>query len=259
MDKEKKQGTRRMATTSLLLLLIALAAVTATTVAWFSISSHTLVHSLSMDVTTGYALRFDTVPHGEFTEYYETLSVKEIFEQISERYGYDPYSARLVPVTTDDGRVFTLRNGTVKGPEEGAYLDFTLHFMSTKDMDVHLSSSHSFRGNDGTLISSELAKLPEALRISFTCGDKTVIFDPGATEIEHTSKNILIFGLPQAEDMIYNDTNSLFGMKAEVDTPVDVRIWIEGTDEACSDDIRGGDYSIRLRFVGTDENSVPIE
>ncbi|MBO4331354.1 MAG: hypothetical protein J5827_04685 [Oscillospiraceae bacterium] len=259
MDKEKKQGTRRMATTSLLLLLIALAAVTATTVAWFSISSRTLVHSMSMDVTAGAALRFDTTAHGEFTEYVETLSVDGIFAKISEQYGFDPYSAKLVPVTTDDGRVFTLRNGTVKEPETGAYLSFTLHFMSTRDMEVHLSSSHSFRGNDGTLISSELAKLPQALRISFTCGDKTVIFDPGATEIDHTSKNILIFGLPQAEDMIYNDTNSLFDIKAETDTPVDIRIWIEGTDEACSDDIRGGDYSIRLRFVGTDENHIAIE
>ena len=259
MEKEKKQGTRRMATTSLLLLLIALAAVTATTVAWFSISSHTLVHSLSMDVTTGVALRFDTAPHGEFIEYVETLSVTEIFEKIKEQYGYDPYSAKLVPVTTDDGRVFTLRNGTVKEPETGAYLAFTLHFMSTRNMVVHLSSAHSFRGNDGTLISSELARLPEALRISFTCGEKTVIFDPGATEIYHTDKNILIFGLPQAEDMIYNDTNGLFFIEADVDTPVDVRIWIEGTDEACSDDIKGGDYSIRLRFVGTDENNLAIE
>ncbi|MBP5165959.1 MAG: hypothetical protein ILP09_01710 [Oscillospiraceae bacterium] len=259
MDKEKKQGTRRMAATSLLLLLIALAAVTATTVAWFSISSHTLVHSLSMDVTTGAALRFDTVPHGEFIEYVETLSVKEIFEKIQEQYGYDPYSAKLVPVTTDDGRVFTLRDGTVRQPETGAYLDFTLHFMSTREMDVHLSSAHGHRGNDGTLVTSELAKLPQALRISFTCGEKTVIFDPGATEIDYTSKNILIFGLPQAEDMIYNDTNSLFHIKPDINTPVDVRIWIEGTDEACSDDIRGGDYSIRLRFVGTNENSIPIE
>lgn len=32
-----------------------------------------------------------------------------------------------------------------------------------------------------------------------------------------------------------------------------VHIWLEGTDEACTDQLRGADYSIQMRFVGTDE------
>ena len=29
---------------------------------------------------------------------------------------------------------------------------------------------------------------------------------------------------------------------------------MEGTDDACTDLLKGGDYSIQLRFVGTDED-----
>ena len=38
-----------------------------------------------------------------------------------------------------------------------------------------------------------------------------------------------------------------------------LRVWLEGTDEACTDELRDMDYSIRLRFVGTDENGNLLE
>ena len=44
-----------------------------------------------------------------------------------------------------------------------------------------------------------------------------------------------------------------------MDKPVVIRIWLEGTDEACTDDLRDADYSIRLRFAGTDEDGNLLE
>jgi hypothetical protein len=59
--------------------------------------------------------------------------------------------------------------------------------------------------------------------------------------------------------MVLSSDNSLFSLKKEVDKPVVVRVWLEGTDEACTDALRGADYSIRLRFLGTDEDNNVLE
>lgn len=247
-----------MATISLLLFLIALVSVTAATLAWFSITDNTRVYSMDMEVTTGASLRFDLDKHGEFVEYKETLTCNEIFERIRQEHGYDPWTTALRPVTTSDGRRFTLRSGAEQTPSTGAFLKFTLHFIATEDMVVHLSSANSKDHPDGTDISSSLAKLPSAMRISFTRDDKTMIYDPDATNSYTIGENILVFGLPQADLMLYNNENGLFDIKADTDTELDVCIWMEGTDEACTDDVKNGDFSIRLRFVGTDEDNNPI-
>ena len=53
--------------------------------------------------------------------------------------------------------------------------------------------------------------------------------------------------------MSYNEENALFSLEEGVDKTVVMRVWLEGTDEACTDAIRRADYAIRLRFIGTDE------
>ena len=49
--------------TSVLLVLLALVAVTAATVAWFSIADNTKVKSMSLDIVSGTDLRMDLDPH----------------------------------------------------------------------------------------------------------------------------------------------------------------------------------------------------
>lgn len=258
MKKEQTNTSRRLAVSSVLLLLIALASISAVTLAWFSITDHTRVYSMDMDVTTGAALRFDLDEHGDFFEYSATLSSEQIFERIQQEYGYDPWNTRLRPVTTSDGRRFTLRNGTEQSPETGSFLKFTLHFMSTEDMFVHLTSENSKGNSDGTYITSYIENLPSSMRVSFSIGENTVIYDPDTTNSYEIGENILVFGLPQAGQMLYNNDNGLFHLLPDTDTKVDVCIWMEGTDEACTDEVKNGDFSIRFRFVGTDENNKPI-
>ena len=68
-----------------------------------------------------------------------------------------------------------------------------------------------------------------------------------ASSTEGTAKT---FGLPEASAMQINEDNAMFSLKEGVDKAVTVHIWMEGTDEACTDELRGSDYSIRLRFTG---------
>ncbi|MDD6188792.1 MAG: hypothetical protein PUB32_04335 [Clostridiales bacterium] len=253
-QKEKKQnhGGQKLYL-SLLLALIAFVSVVAASVAWFTIADHTRLHSIGMNVTSGPAIRFELDAHNDISEYKRTLTFQEIADRILEERGYDMRTQPLEPVTTRDCVEFTLRNGAVVSADSGSYLEFTLHFIATQDVVVHLTSENSSGGNDGTLVSSKTQEtLPEAMRISFTADGETVIFDPGMGDQSQTVDGLRTFGLPDANHMVYTDINTLFTLQREVDKPVIIRIWMEGTDPACDNSLQGVDYSIRLRFEATD-------
>lgn len=230
--KTGEMESRQMVRTSLLLVLLALVSVTVATYAWFSIADRTRVRSMSMEITTGANLRFDLDEHSVFDDYVKTLSFEDIANRMRGDYGFDMREVPLEPVTTSDYQTFTFEKGKVAELSEGVYLEFWLHFMGLQDMYVHLTPEDSEPGKgDGTKISSENPNLPRAMRISFTVDHETVVYDTaGEQEPE------------------------LFFLKAEENLPVLVHIWLEGTDEACTDDLKGADYSISLRFIGTDEN-----
>ena len=221
-----------MVHTSILLVLLALVSITAATVAWFSIADRTKVRSMSMEITTGVNLRFDLDAHDTFDEYVKTLGFEQIAERIEQEKGFKMSEVPLEPVTTTDYAEFTFENGTVVSPEKGAYLEFTLNFMSTQDMDAYLTTEDSSGKTDGTKIESSNPELPDAMRISFTVDNETIVYDPGNGDVDIR----------------------LFSLKKEKNQPVIVHIWIEGTDEACTDALRGADYQISMRFVGKDEN-----
>lgn len=254
---KKKRSSKSIFSTSVLLALFALVCVTAATLAWMSIANTASIRSMDIDITAGEALRFDTLPHNSFEDYRETLSTEQIYKAVSEAYGFDPYNTPLEPVTTDSGSVFYLQNGEVRQAESGSYLKFTLHFIARCDMTVHLSSANSSRGADGTLVTSKREGLPRAMRMSFTREEQTAVYDPGAGSGYTLPGGARVFALPAAQDMRYTKDTALFRLKALTDTPVTVCIWLEGTDEECDNSIRNGDFAIRMRFVGTDENNVP--
>lgn len=247
----QKKSTRQLLTTSLLLVLIALVSVTAATAAWLTIADHTRVNTMRMNVTSGMNLRFDLDAHQEFEEYVKVLTFPDIAQRIAREQGYRPEDNPLTPVTTGDCVHFTLENGDPAKKEY--YLDFVLHFMATTDMVVHLTGA----GAQGTQVSSPTPGLPGAMRISFTA-EETSVYSPGMGGSSRPGYGGKVFGLG-AEGIRYDETNALFTLKAGVDKPVAVRIWLEGTDEGCTDRLRGAEYSIRLRFVGTDEDGNVLE
>ena len=255
--RQEEASEKRMVFTSTLLVLLALVSVTAATFAWFSIANRTRVKSMGMEITTGANMRFDLDPHATFEEYVKTLTFEQIAVRMNREKGFDMKTVPLEPVTTSNCRSFTLENGKVVESSKGAYLEFTLHFMAVEDMVVHLSSNNSPGQNDGTNVSSSNPQLPKAMRIGFTADGQTSVYDPGGG-----GGNIgkaKVFGLPAAGAMQYNESNTLFRLKKNVDKEVLVHIWLEGTDDACTDTLRGADYSIRLRFVGTDEEGNELD
>lgn len=238
MEENKKKTQKNLLKTSILLSMMALVALTAVTVAWFSIADNARVRTMSLELITGVDLRMDLNPHETIEEYVKTLTFEDISQRILEEKGFSMEEVPLEPVTTSDYERFTYENGTVVEPTSGAYLEFTLHFMGEKDMLVHLTEENSSEDEvDGTAVNSKNLELPQAMRIAFTADGKTTVYDPGEK---------------RGEDLF------LFSLKKEEDKEVQVHIWLEGTDPACTDVLRNADYEIRLRFNGTDLDGKPF-
>ena len=249
--KKKKISTKTRLYTSFLLVLLALVALTAATVAWFSIADNTKVNTMSLDIVAGTDLRMDLDPHPKFEDYVKTLSFETIATRIKRDKGFSMKEVPLEPVTTSNYKVFTYENGQTVSVKSGAYLEFTLHFIAEKDMLVHLTSANSKEGaGDGTLVTSKNPNLPKAMRIAFSADGKTWVYNPGMGDASKTSGKVKTFGLPGASQMTLTKKNSMFSLVEGQDKPILVHIWMEGTDPACTDQLRAADYAIRLRFTG---------
>lgn len=253
---KKNKVIRSRFYTSVLLVLMALVAVTAATVAWFSIADNTRVRSMSLDIVSDVDLRMDLDAHRTIGQYVKTLSFESIAARILQEKGFSMETTPMKPVTTSDCSTFTFENGSAADAASGVYLEFTLHFMAAEDMIVHLTSANSGDGQqDGTAILSKNPELPQAMRIAFTEGDTTWIYDPGMGDTASGSGKVKTFGLPSASAMKLTDTNTMFSLKKETDKAIQVHIWMEGTDPACTDSLKSADYAIRLRFTGTTEDN----
>ena len=243
---------KRYFTISIMLSLVALISVVMTTVAWFTIADFAKINNMKMEITSGRNLRFDLDAHDVYDEYVQSLSFEQIAQRINSEHGYDMKETHLKPVTTDDYMTFVFEEGTIVNKSSGAYLEFVLHFMATEDMVVHLTSENSNGATDGTLINSNNKNLPKAMRISFSTDDMNYIYDPRMGNSSIMTGNVKKIGLPSSDEMVLNDDNQMFRLEKNVDCPVVVRVWLEGTDPNCTDDLRNADYSISLRFEGTD-------
>ena len=242
MEKKKQSSRKGILGNTLLVLLIALVAMTAVTYAWFTISDNARLSMMRMDVTTGPSLRMDLVPHATFEEYKKTLTFEEIAARIEADTGVDIAAVPIEPVTTNNGVTFVFEDGSAASYRNGTYVEFTLHFMSHGDMYVHLTSTDSKDGNDGTRIWSDRnTRLAEAMRLSVAKGTDVFIYDPGTMDIAGMTDENTVFFIPDATDI-----------------PVVVRVWIEGTDPACTNELKGSDYCVQLRFEGSDENNQPL-
>lgn len=253
--REQEQGKEKQARsrlyTSVLLVLLSLVAVTAATVAWFSIADNTKVKTMGLDIIADTDLRMDLDPHETIEQYVKTLSFEQIAERMQRDKGFSMAETPLEPVTTVDETVFTFENGNVAESTSGAYLEFSLHFMAAKDMIVHLTSANSSNETeDGTAIMSWNTNLAQAMRISFSADGWTWIYDAGMGDTSGTSGQTKIFGLPRASVMKLTDDNAMFSLKEGENKEIKVHIWLEGTDPACTDELKATQYSIRLRFMG---------
>ncbi len=248
VERNREQETRHRLAVTLVLAGLALVAVAMSTFAWFSIADSAKVRSLAIEMNTDGSLRFDLDAHERFTDYVITLGFDQITSRIGSEQGVDVDASSLQPVTSSDGQTFFFENGGEASASTGAFLEFTLHFISLQDSVVRLTGQDGEDGAQGTaFLSSASDSLPLAMRMSFTADGQTWIYDPNVAAGSAAQGAATTFGLDANEATA---ASSMFSLTAEQDKSVLVRIWLEGTDSNCTNSIKGADYSVSMRFEG---------
>lgn len=250
MQEEEKQDLRHRLATTLLLVLFALVAIAMATFAWFSIADHAKARSFALTANAGNALRFDLDAHDDFNQYVSTLGFDQISARISAENGVDIDTSKLQPVTTSDGQSFTYEDGSAAQAQTGAFLEFTLHFISHEDVVVRLTGEAGSNGEAGTAFTSNVQGLPEAMRMSLTCDGRTWVYNPNMGATASGSGQMATFGIVPGGS---SEAANMFSLVADTDKPTIVRIWLEGTDPNCTNMVKGADYSVSMRFEGIEQ------
>ena len=58
--------------------------------------------------------------------------------------------------------------------------------------------------------------------------------------------------------MSYSDSSRLFHLDELTPKKVTVRLWVDGEDPECDDDVQEANLKVAMSFVGTDDQNVPI-
>lgn len=241
--------------TTILFLVVGLLSLIGTSFAWFTIADRGRVSSMSIEITNGTNLYFDTEPHESIDDYLKIISLERLSSKTKQLYGYELFQNVLQPTTTKDGKIFTIENGDIVDAKSGYYIEIPLNFISSKDMYVHLTTENEKGILNGTLVDSDNKDLIKTLRISFEADGEVIIYNPSMNEGATKFNDMKMFGLNNSDQMIYSENNALFYLKAFENKEVIMRIWVEGTDEFCTNDLKGSNFSLRFRFAGTDEEN----
>jgi hypothetical protein len=284
-----KMDAKQRIHAAICMLSLTVIALTTATYAWFTLSASTKVTELDLDVSAGANLRISTIDNGNDVEDYfdEVVSDNggasdgsEINWWLEENYGVSLLADSslpkmvLTPHTSGDGKNFYLQTANLNGgdPSEpnltsGSYMEYELWFIAEKDMRVHLSTdsdedgiwTHIEATDQNT---SEQENIINCVRMSFECedDDRTVVWEPyknGTTTLkgQAAASEVETLELPDQDNMEYTDDTYICELTANEQKKVTVRVWVEGEDDDCTDEVQKSQFRTYLRFQGTDSDN----
>lgn len=256
-DKMTQKRRKRLI---VFIAIITLLSMTTSTVAWFSVNTFAGVDTLDVHISVAAQLKVSMEDHGKDLDQY----VKVITNEMIDGYLGSKYNTKLAdiildPVTTTDGVRLTNRGGAVKEPNKKSYLEFECYFIATEEMWVHLTTESSdIAGDKGTQVTSDSpsprSEVVQCTRVGFTTDSNgTAVYEPNKAG---TVNGLSTFDI--STPMSYSDSSRLLHLDELTPKKVTVRLWVDGEDPQCDDDVQDADLKVALSFVGTDENNVPI-
>lgn len=254
---------RRMKLKStIMIMIIALLAVCTGTLAWFTLNTFASVNDLEMTIGTGAQLLVSTEDHGTDLSLYTKEITNDMINEYLRKSLNDNNASLdeiiLMPLTSAQGIELTTRSGKVQEANTGGYLEFPIYFIATKEMYVHLTSDETESGkNNGSSVSTTetgaKADVVNCPRISFEENGSTRIWEPNQGSAVAGQST---FDLPNP--MSYTNNTRLFHLDAMTPKKIMVRLWVEGEDPQCDDDVQDAQLTVALCFMGTDENNEAI-
>jgi hypothetical protein len=262
MINEKVSKAKRMRVI-VFVSLITLLSMISSTVAWFTVNTLAGVDSLDMHISVSAQLKVSMENHGtDLTQYEKVITNEMIDSYLRAKSNTTLADLLLDPVTTTDGVTFTNQRGTIREANNRSYLEFECYFIATRNMTVHLTNEEADINGDptgrigGTAVSTTSpapqSDVVRACRVDFEGeGNAVNTWEPNK---EGQSTSLPTFDLP-AGATTYSDDNNLFTLEKLTPKKVTVRVWLEGEDPECDNDIQRADLKIKLSFVGIREGS----
>lgn len=240
--------------------IITLLSMVTSTVAWFSVNTFAGVDTLDVHISVSAQLKVSMEDHGrDLSQYVKVITNEMIDGYLNSKYNTRLADLKLDPVTTSNGTSFTNQRGAARNPNNKSYLEFECYFIATEDMWVHLTTESSQNAGDkGTSVTTDSpapkSEVVQCARVGFTTdSDGTAVYEP--------NKGTPINGLTTFDistPMSYSNSSRLFHLTEMTPKKVTVRLWVDGEDPQCDDDVQEADLKVALSFVGTDDNNVPI-
>lgn len=230
------------------------------TVAWFTINTFAGVDSLDVHISVAAQLKVAMHDYGKDLSKYGKVITNEMVDEYLAKYDTKLSEIILDPVTTTEGVRFTNQRGAERKPNDRSYLEFECYFIATEDMWVHLTTESTKEGeDDGTKVTTTETG-PQADVVNCTRVDFTT--ERNGTAIYENNKgtpvsNQVTFDLPSGQ-MVYSNNTRLFHCQEMTPTKVTIRLWVDGEDPQCDDDVQDADLSVQLGFIGCDNDNVPI-
>ncbi len=258
IEKLNKAQLRIKRKTTFMLCVIALLVLITATMAWFTLNSFASIENIQMNITTGVDLRVDMENHGPDISLYKKVITNEMINGYLTANNKETLNEQLLdPVTSSNGINFFSQRGSQRVANEDSYVEFECYFIASRDMWVHLSSDDA-NDMEGTAVSTTetgvKAEIVQAVRVSFEEGNSAVIYEPNrGTPVGGQTT----FDIPTP--MAYSNSTRLFHLNELEPVKVTIRLWAEGEDPQCDDDVQQSNVTFNLLFSGTDENNSPFD
>lgn len=259
LNRLTKAQARIKRRTTFLLSIIAMLVLITGTLAWFTLSNFASVHDMTLKISTAPELYLDIENRGtDVTLWKKTLTNDMVNTYLASVNAPRIDQQLLDPVTSSDGITFRSQSGQTRQANDNTYLEFKVWFIATKEMWVHLSGQNVLVNNESattqvtTTESGLKADIVRALRVSCEDAGKAAIYEPnkgGAVAGQNT------FDVGQT---FSNDTR-LFHLDQLTPKQVTFRIWAEGEDPECDNDVQSAQVTVEMLFGGTGEDNTSAE
>jgi len=259
LEKLKKAQSRIKRKFTFMLSVIAMLVLITATLAWFTLSNFAAVNDINLKIATAPQLYLDIENRGTDISLWKKTLTNDMINTYLRSVNAPVIADQLIdPVTSSNGISFTNRTGTARTANGNTYMEFKVWFIATEEMYVHLSGKTAqVENKDATTSISTTetgakADVIRALRVSYE--------DSGSARIWEPNKGTAVAGQSTFDvTTSYSDSTRIFHLDKLSPKQITFRIWAEGEDPECDDDIQDANVTIEMLFAGTDINNVEFE
>ena len=260
LNKLKKAQARVKRKFTFLLSIIAMLVLITATLAWFTLSNFASVNDITVKISTAPELYLDVENRGtsDLSLWKKVLTNDMINTSLRSQNAPTLDQQLLDPVTTSNGISFQNEGGSSRNSNDSSFIEFKVWFIASADMWVHLSGQTvQVEGQNATTActtteTGSKADIIRAVRVSYEDSGSAAIWEPNkGTAVNGQST----FDVSQT---FSNDTR-LFHLDKLTPKQITFRIWAEGNDPECDNDVQEANVTFQMLFGGTDENNRSIE